>query len=179
MSLLAPTAEMREITKFWLDCLQVIVVIIAVFTAIHTYRNDIDDKRSKADQDRKAAADQLDTVKRELQRPYQEKQLSIYVDATRVVAHLAASPTVDKEANEARFWELYWGDLAFVESPAVEGLMVTFCHAYFDDPARCETAIPNPDEVAKHRALRKENIAIDLAREASKEIAERWAQIGQ
>ena len=41
-SLLHPAAfvlnrkEVREITKFWLDCLQVIVVIIAVFTAIHT-----------------------------------------------------------------------------------------------------------------------------------------------
>jgi hypothetical protein len=35
----------------------------------------------------------------------------VYLDAARVLAHLAATPDVDREKTEARFWELYWGSL--------------------------------------------------------------------
>jgi hypothetical protein len=55
------------------------------------------------------------------------------------LARLATSPTVEKENTEARFWELYWGELALVESEEVQGLMVQFCQGYFD-PARCTTS---------------------------------------
>jgi hypothetical protein len=60
------------------------------------------------------------TAKRELQRPFYEKQLTLYLEASKVAAQLAYLKEHNKEdqAIEARFWQLYWGELALVESPA-------------------------------------------------------------
>jgi hypothetical protein len=45
--------------------------------------------------------------------------------------------------TEARFWELYWGELAFVETQQVADLMVTFCLKHFASDesklAKCRT----------------------------------------
>jgi hypothetical protein len=94
---------------------------------------------------------------------------------------------VDKESTEARFWELYWGELAFVESrtenetqggpPAVERLMVDFCHKYFE-PGRCAKS-DGASGAVKERTNSAEEAAINMARQASKEIREQWEQVGQ
>jgi hypothetical protein len=118
----------------------VVTVIVGVITLVVTFR-----------EQEQHANDTLTATKIELEAPYQKKKLALYLDAARVLAHLAAAPNVDKEKMEARFWELYWGELAFVESqtknlngdtpPSVEELMVRFCHAYFqDDQRRCSSA---------------------------------------
>ena len=120
---LAPDPKTRSAIKFWLDCLQVLTVVGGIITAVVTFRNYKDEQTARAtEQATRAEAEQqhaketLSATKRELEAPYQERKLALYLDAARVLAHLAASPDVDKEKTEARFWELYWGELAFVES---------------------------------------------------------------
>jgi hypothetical protein len=163
-------------------------------------RADLEDQRHREQQQRaieqeNRGKEQLAAMKRELQRPYQEKKLALYLDAARVVAHLSSSPDVNKEATEARFWELYWGELAFVESrsdqerpggtPSVERLMVEFCHQYFT-PIRCvKGASLGPDNsdplagAVKTKSAPGETGALELARNASKEIRDEWERLGR
>lgn len=199
----APSEQNQKATKFWLDCLQVVTVVAGVSTAVATFVYHSIDQRNRAadlerhtqeqlvDQRSRAAdlerhnQEQLANVRRELQRPYEERKLNLYLDAARVLAHLASSPSVDKENSEARFWELYWGELAFVESrteeersrssPSVERLMVQFCHQYFT-PDRCTTGVGGGG-AAKDSRTPTERAAIEMARGASQEIRNQWLNI--
>jgi hypothetical protein len=112
----APSRENRIAVKFWLDCLQVVTVVAGVSTAVATFVYHSIDQRDRAAEQERHTREQLENVQIELQKPYQVKKLQLYLDAARVLAHLASSPSVEKEKSEARFWELYWGELAFVES---------------------------------------------------------------
>jgi hypothetical protein len=172
----APSEPNRKAVKFWLDCLQVVTVVAGVSTAVATFVYHSSDQRDRAAEQAGHMQEQLDNVQRELERPYQEKKLHLYLDAARVLAHLAASPTVDKENIEARFWELYWGELAFVESrgpnPSVESLMVEFCRHYFG-AERCSRAGTGE---GKGRTNEAEGAAIEMARAASKEIHDEWVR---
>ena len=60
-------------------------------------------------------------------RPFLERQLALYTDASRSAAVIATSDDAAERAKaEARFWELYWGELALVEDRTVEAAMVAF-----------------------------------------------------
>ena len=69
----------------------------------------------------------FDSVEKEFRKPYWEKQVALYFQATSSAATLATidNPEERQEA-EAKFWELYWGPLALVEDRKVEGAMVRF-----------------------------------------------------
>jgi hypothetical protein len=105
---------------------------------------------------------------RQLEAPYDEKQLNLYLEAAKVVADLAKLPPgQDKVEAEQRFWELYWGELSFVESRAedagsksIETRMVRFCSAYFGKE-KCK-----PDSLSE--------CAIYLSHKASDEIQAHW-----
>jgi hypothetical protein len=186
----APSEATRVAVKFWLDCLQVVTVIAGVSTAVGTFVYHSRDQQARAIEQSVRADEQLAATKRDMQRPYQEKKLTLYLDAARVVAHLASSPTVDREKTEARFWELYWGELAFVESrtveegtggpnPSVERLMVQFCHLYFS-PERCAGGTPESRGPVKLQTNPADaRAAIELAHGASKEIRDQWERIGR
>ena len=180
----APSEPNQNAVKFWLDCLQIVTVVAGVSTAVATFVYHSADQRDRAAEQARHTQEQLDNVQRELQRPYQEKKLNLYLDAARVLAHLATSPSVDKENTEARFWELYWGELAFVESrtideaagpnPSVERLMVQFCHQYFGSERCTSTGSGSPASGVKTRTNPGEAAAINLARGASREIRDDW-----
>jgi hypothetical protein len=181
----APSEQNRTAVKFWLDFLQVVTVIAGVSTAVATFVFHSIDQRTRAADLERNSREQLTNVRRELQRPYEEKKLNLYLDAARVLAHLATSPSVDKENTEARFWELYWGELAFVESrtedeksrsnPSVERLMVQFCHQYFG-AERCTTGGGSSGS-AKDSRTPTERAAIEMARGASQEIRAQWLNL--
>ena len=174
----APTKASREAIRFWLDCLQIVTVVAGVLAVGGTFYSNSRAEQARLNDQAQREKEQLDAVKRELERPYQEKKLALYLDAARVLAHLATSPNVEKESTEALFWELYWGELAFVESrteeetkdgpPSVEKLMVRFCQGYFD-PARCSTS---DDDLAK-------SAAFNMATQTSQEVRDLWEKIGQ
>ena len=70
---------------------------------------------------------QIQTRRIEATKPFLDRQLKLYTDATQAAATLATSvkETELVQARE-RFWSLYWGELALVEDTQVEGAMVQF-----------------------------------------------------
>jgi hypothetical protein len=134
--------ETRKNWKFLFDSIQSAAVVIGVLWAAYTY---------------------WDTRNRELQKPYAEKKLEFYTDAARVLAHLASSPSVKKEETESQFWELFWGELPFVESEKIKDSMEMFCNAYFAD-ARC----------SKAAAEGMPKIAKNMSEQASAETRATW-----
>ena len=149
-------SETRENIKVIVSIVQAAGIVFTALWAAYTFKTQ--------------SETQLDNARRDLRRPYDVKQLELYTEAAQVVARLATSPPgVERTKAEGRFWELYWGELAFVESQAikdgpksVETLMVTFCESFFT-PAQCHGG---PD--GNLRA------AINLAHQASDEIRRNW-----
>ena len=150
MSFLAPTNERRELVKFWVECTQALTIIGAIIGAVVTYFW------------------HYDTRTLGLRAPYDEKQLSLYLEAARVTARLAKTPTDENTIN--RFWELYWGELPFVEFLGVKAKMKAVCVARFtvvecgDEPGQLEK-VPNSANV---------KAALDLSTCASAEIRKKW-----
>jgi apolipoprotein N-acyltransferase len=71
-----------------------------------------------------------ETRRIEATKPFLERQLKLYTEATQAAATLATSKNAEEldTANE-RFWSLYWGELALVEDEKVEAAMVQFGRA--------------------------------------------------
>jgi hypothetical protein len=75
-------------------------------------------------------ASQAETRRIEATRPFLDRQLKLYTDATQSTATIATSAsTADIAAATLRFWSLYWGELALVEDRRVEAAMVAFGNA--------------------------------------------------
>ena len=70
---------------------------------------------------------EAETRRIEAMKPYLERQLKLYTEATQIAATLA-TVTADsiEDKTMQRFWELYWGELALVENADVEKAMVQF-----------------------------------------------------
>ena len=77
---------------------------------------------------------QAETRQLEARKPFLDRQLTLYTEATQNAAILATSNDPDAIAKaRQRFWELYWGQLAMVENGGlsakeggVEAAMVAF-----------------------------------------------------
>src|ERR1041384_3506291 len=77
---------------------------------------------------------QAETRQLEARKPFLERPLTLYTQATQNAAILATSSDPDAiEQARQRFWELYWGELAMVENGGlntkeggVESTMVVF-----------------------------------------------------
>jgi hypothetical protein len=68
---------------------------------------------------------QAETRRIEATRPFLDRQLKLYTDATQAAATIATSSSQEEVvAARARFWSLYWGELALVEDKRVEAAMV-------------------------------------------------------
>jgi hypothetical protein len=72
----------------------------------------------------------FDTANREVEKPFNDAQLRLCIDASDVAAHVASVPPSERDDRwmpaRMRFEELYWGSLAIVENANVEGMMVRF-----------------------------------------------------
>jgi hypothetical protein len=70
---------------------------------------------------------ELETRRIEAKKPFLERQLQLYTEATRVVSVIATSESAEaRQEATKRFWELYWGELAMVENLDVEKAMESF-----------------------------------------------------
>ena len=109
--------------------------------------------------------------------PFLERQLALYTEATQVVSQIAtatpkpesgaehAAESEDTESGdvtvidpEARFWQLYWGELALVEDEKVAGAMKAFGDALL---ARQDRDI-------------LEQLSLNLAHECRNSLADSW-----
>jgi hypothetical protein len=100
-------------------------------------------------------------------RPFLDLQLRLYQDATKTASILATSADPKElQAAEARFWQLYWGELGLVENGGitsenggVEGAMVRF-----------------GEELQKRGEDRRvlARLALDLAHTCRNSLAQSW-----
>jgi hypothetical protein len=162
MSLLNPSARARRNISFYAQVLQSAAIVLGGGWAVWTYH-------VQSQQQQKQAIDQVQSIKRELARPYDEKQLGLYLEASKIIADLATLPEGDERKKaEQRFWELYWGELTFVESrmdgvegeKSVEGMMVKFCEQVYPKE-KCHSALSNDARLVA---------AVNFAHKASDEI---------
>jgi hypothetical protein len=70
---------------------------------------------------------QTETRQIEARKPFLDRQLTLYTEATKVAAIIATSDDPAQLAtSRQRFLELYWGELSLVENRGVETAMVNF-----------------------------------------------------
>jgi hypothetical protein len=148
MSFLYPSTRTRRIITYYAQVVQTVAIIIGGTVALWWYG-------------------------KQLEAPYDEKQLNLYIEAGKVAADLAKlprGPGLERAKAEQRFWELYWGELPFVESHyavrgelSIEARMVRLCEAIFDKK-----------ECQPRTAVSLEACAIRLSILASNEIQEHW-----
>lgn len=103
--------------------------------------------------------EQAETRRIEATKPFLEKQLVLYTEATRLASTIATAtdPKVKNEAT-ASFWRLYWGELSLLEDALVESAMVNFGRA-LDRQAQ-------PDEL--------KNLALKLAHTCRDSLSRSW-----
>jgi hypothetical protein len=102
---------------------------------------------------------ELENAQVEARRPFLDRQMTLYTDATRAVALIATSEDAAERANaEQRFWELYWGELALVEDSRVEAAMVAFKNGL----------------VGKAGQPKMQQLSLDLAHACRDSLAEAW-----
>jgi len=103
----------------------VIGTTISLCWGVWTWHVTQRDKRRSEHRDAERLAE---TRRIEATRPFLEKQLVLYGEAALICGRIASSPT---ESNAiARFWELYWGELALFENEGVAASMVRFGRHY-------------------------------------------------
>lgn len=106
----------------------------------------------------------LAEAQREAKKPFYERQLALYLEATDVTSRISdPSSEEDKRAATARFWQMYWGQLALVESQEVESAMVAFQSVLVD------TALTDQERA---ESLRRKSL--DLAHKCRDSLKESW-----
>lgn len=123
----------------------------------------------------------------EAQRPFLERQLKMYVEATEVVGKMVTitPSSTEWDGLERRFWELYWTELTMVEDKMVEEAMVKYSKALFDYSGVYKTIEAKKVEMkAKNLDLwtadmeeprqRLQGDALELAQAIRTSIANRW-----
>ena len=82
-----------------------------------------------AEREQRTYDESLRTENRRIEatKPFLERQLKLYTEASAVVATIGTSTNkTEVEVATDRFWKLYWGELALVENNAVEEAMAAF-----------------------------------------------------
>ena len=113
--------------EFGLKLLSPLLAVAAFFWGIHTYRDTVQQQLAREEADARRTAE---TRRIEATRPYLDKHLALYTEATKVTATIATfADSKEIEKAKKRFKELYWGELAFVERKDVASAMVSFREA--------------------------------------------------
>jgi hypothetical protein len=105
---------------------------------------------------------------RESKRPFLEKQLELYFEACEVTATMASDTSERERVDKAeiRFRQLYWGELALVETNDVERIMEAFANVFAEVSS-------SPVAVQFRRSLLTE-LAYQLAHACRTSIAKGW-----
>ena len=133
-----------------------LLAVAAFFWGIYEYKDTAKQKLLAQKNDAERTAE---TRRIEATRPYLDKQLELYTEATKVTATIATSADI-KEIEKAtkRFEELYWGELALVERSDVASAMISFRKAF--DTKMAQSALAP--------------LALALAHACRDELAESW-----
>jgi hypothetical protein len=126
----------NSILDRWLKVLSVLGVIVSFFWGVLVWQTEQVAERTQMVAEANRVAE---TRKIEATRPFLERQLRLYTEATQVVARLAASSNArDLEDDWKRFQQLYWGELVLVEDSRVEAAMKRFGDALSESKSQQE-----------------------------------------
>jgi hypothetical protein len=101
-----------------------------------------------------------DSVEIEFRKPFWERQISLYFDATSSAATLASNSEADALRDaEAQFWNLYYGPLALVEDRKVATAMINFGQCLKENCSQGEL----------------KNLSLSLARACRESISTSWS----
>src|SRR5262249_43441625 len=102
----------------------------AVATAIWTVVVFVSEAIQNGEKARDDRQKQISAQLLEAQKPFLQKQLELYFYTLEVVGRLVTMPSDSEEwkINNMRFWQLYWTELAMVETEEVEQAMRNFGH---------------------------------------------------
>ncbi len=104
---------------------------------------------------------QIETRQIEARKPFLDRQLTLYTEATQVAAIIATSDDpVQVAASRQRFFELYWGELSLVENRGVEIAMVNFRNCLMSKDACSKDAL--------------QQASLKLAHACRESLAESW-----
>jgi len=144
--------RLESLTKLISPLLAVLAFGWAIFTYGDTSRRELENRKAETQRT-------TETRRIEATRPYLERQLTLYTEATRSTATIATSsdPAEVGKATQ-RFWQLYWGELALVERADVEQAMVAFGQALTANGRQEELRLP----------------ALNLAHACRDELAASW-----
>jgi hypothetical protein len=107
-----------------LKTLTLVLAVAGLLWGIWTYT---DAKNTQLKQELADAKRTLETRRIEATRPYLDKQLELYLQATKAATMIATSNNPqDVEMAKRRFEELYFGELALVEHGSVASAMSEF-----------------------------------------------------
>jgi hypothetical protein len=102
---------------------------------------------------------QAETRRIEATRPFLDRQLKLYTDATQATATMATSASRDEiAAARSKFFLLFWGELVMVEDSNVESAMVEFRNAL----------------IAGKEGPELEQLSLTLARSCRNSLAQSW-----
>ena len=110
--------------KNWATVVPLVIAALGFVWGVYQYfqGQKVRAEQVKLDQDREAVQRRI-----EARRPFLEKQLALYTEATHAAATIATSTDATAIATaQTRFRELYWGELALVEDSPVEQAMMAF-----------------------------------------------------
>jgi hypothetical protein len=135
-----------------------IIAVITVLFGIYQY----------TDSQKKTMEREFQLRKIERQEQAFEEKTKLYKETRQVLAFLSTNNELGSvlfESKKNRFWELYWGDLASVESPQIESLMVRF--------GSLLTKLENPDEADKESIQSNlQQISLDFSHQTQSELNE-------
>ncbi len=136
-----------------------IIAVITVLVGIYQY----------TDGQQKSIEKEYQLRKLERQEKMLETKTALYKETRQILSYLSTHNEFDSQtfkSKKDRFWELYWGDLAAVESDAVEHLMVRFGR-YLE---QIEEKITREDIDSIQREMQQ--ISLELSRLTEKELDE-------
>lgn len=108
-----------------------------------------DQSNTRLQQARAESESAAESRRVEATKPFLERQLKLYTEASLVAALIATSNDAAQVAKSTeRFWQLYWGELALVENREVEAAMVQYGNA-LDNPSDRATLRQRSLDLAK------------------------------
>jgi hypothetical protein len=134
-----------------------IIAVVTVLVGVYQY----------TDGQARALEKEYELKKIERQDKLREEKTALYKETRQTLSFLSTNTDVATDlykAKKTRFWELYWGDLAAVETPQVESLMVKFGQALNSLPE----AESEPEKEEIKATLQQ--LSLTLAHQTSEEL---------